>query len=264
MRKNRGSAARCAERLTPFRTSGTTLRHLGWAGCRKAAGFPHIRRHSRRELANSDFFTPFQPWVRKPAPRPSTGGHPSPARTGEGWEGWRGTFNPRLAPWAKSCRSFGAEFFSQASTRNTVGVPHLEKTVLRSRFIFDIRMPPNPKSQPKGRLIQPRPTDREISQPQHKGTKTPRTQQYISPRQETRQLLARYSLCLGVLVLNDLLALLHTSGLISGTLRRENRRCRSCGCPSLRRRPRDFPSRGRSKILIPTHHRPSRSSDPSR
>jgi hypothetical protein len=42
----------------PFRTSGLTLKHLGWAACRKAAGFPHIERRSRNR-GDSRFFHTF-------------------------------------------------------------------------------------------------------------------------------------------------------------------------------------------------------------
>ncbi len=31
----------------PFRTPGSPLKHLGWAACRKARRFPHIKRRSR-------------------------------------------------------------------------------------------------------------------------------------------------------------------------------------------------------------------------
>jgi len=39
----------------PFRTSGLKLKHLGCAACRKAAGFPHIKRRSRNR-GDSRFF----------------------------------------------------------------------------------------------------------------------------------------------------------------------------------------------------------------
>jgi hypothetical protein len=35
----------------PFRTPGPTLKQLGWAACRKATGFPHIKRRSRRGVS---------------------------------------------------------------------------------------------------------------------------------------------------------------------------------------------------------------------
>jgi hypothetical protein len=75
-----------------------------------------------------------QPWVRKPSPRLR---HPSPAgpppgglllevqwnttlwaagRAGEGRGEREGVSNPRLAPWAKLCRSFGAEFFNEVDS----------------------------------------------------------------------------------------------------------------------------------------------------
>jgi hypothetical protein len=57
-----------------------------------------------------------EPWVQKPSPRPQ---RPSPARAGEGKGEREGAFNPRLAPRAKLCRSFGAEFFHQPLTSCT-------------------------------------------------------------------------------------------------------------------------------------------------
>ena len=47
-----------------------------------------------------------EPWIRWPSPRPR---HPSPARAGEGKGKREGAATHGSTPWAKLCRSFGAE-----------------------------------------------------------------------------------------------------------------------------------------------------------
>jgi len=57
-----------------------------------------------------------EPWARKPSPRPALRETPLPSERGEGER--ERAVNPRLAPWAKLWRSFGAEFFNELLRRD--------------------------------------------------------------------------------------------------------------------------------------------------
>jgi hypothetical protein len=48
----------------PFRPPGSTLKYLGWAACRKATGFPHIKRRSRNSQRQRFFHTFSRPGLR--------------------------------------------------------------------------------------------------------------------------------------------------------------------------------------------------------
>jgi hypothetical protein len=97
--------------------------------------------HRAAALLGAEYLSPGrEPWVPRPSPRPALRDTPLPParrpevayapelqrrsalgrRAGERGEGEReGAFNPRLTPWAKLCRSFGAGFFNEPLSRDT-------------------------------------------------------------------------------------------------------------------------------------------------
>ena len=106
----------------PFRTSGLTLKHLCWGACRKAEGFPQIKRPSRRGLGAVIFshlrsrgMTTLSPSLC-PSPDRAREGCPADAGRGEGLRtqgsrpGLRYTAASRLSSGTLGARRFINEF----------------------------------------------------------------------------------------------------------------------------------------------------------